>query len=309
MQRLEPCSACGASQAQMLYPSTLSAGAGWHPGFDPYSGHYQIDRCGACGLIYASAVFSDADIAALYSGFPAANVDALEIANVKATMAGYYAMARPYLTRKGDFLDVGCDVGLLLEVAAGDGFDRLYGIELVDVARREAERKLPSAKVEGRPYLDCALPAHSFDMIAFVHVLDHLVRPELSLERAFEQLRPGGLALAVVHDIEAPLAKLMGQRYPVYNFFHHYYFSKTTLARLFEGCGFETVTVQATTNRYSLAFLIERFPLTPAPIRTRLSDWSRRLGIGRLSLTLPIGNIGIVARKPAPQHQTDPHAR
>ncbi len=309
MQRLEPCSACGASHAKMLYPSTLAAGAGWHPGFDPYSGHYQINRCETCGLIYSSAVFSDADIAALYAGFPAANVDTPEIANVKATMSGYYAMARPYLARKERFLDVGCDIGLLLDVAADDGFERLHGVELVDVARREAERKLPAAKVEGRPYLDCALPAGSFDMIAFVHVLDHLVRPERSLQRAFEQLRPGGLVIAVVHNIEAPLAKIMGQRYPVYNFFHHYYFSKATLARLFERCGFETLTVHATTNCYSLAFLIERFPLAPAALRQRLSHWSRSLGVGRRSLKLPIGNIGIVARKPEPQHKTDPHDR
>lgn len=298
MQRLSPCPVCGSSNAQLRYPATLRPGEDWHAGFDPYGGHYQINRCKGCGLVFSSPVFDSNRIAALYLEYPAANAGQGEIGNVRATMAGYYRMARSYLGKRDRVLDVGCDIGLLLDVAREDGFRELHGIEPIAVAREAATAQLPGAHIHPEFYQECRFPDNHFNLITFVHVVDHLLHPVELLNRAYRHLAPGGIVVAVVHDIEAPLARLMGERYPVYNFFHHYFFSKATLTELFERCGFETLRVGPTRNRYSLAFLMERFPLLPQTFAGRMSRWSRTLGIGRLSLSLPIGNIGIVARKP-----------
>ncbi len=293
------CTLCGSTDAVLLYAGTLKRGETLPAGFDPYSGHYQINRCRGCGVVFSAPIFDEAAVGALYTGYSEANADPDEISNVRTTMAGYYRMARRFLERKDRVLDVGCDVGLLLEVAREEGFRELTGIEPVAAAREEARKRLPDARIHSAFHGDCDLPDNHFDLIAFIHVLDHLIRPVETLERAWRQLRPGGLVLAVVHDVETPLVRLMGARYPVYNFFHTFFFSRATLARLVERCGFETVMTAPTRNCYSLAFLIERFPLAPTGLRHWASRASRSAGIGKVGLTLPIGNIGIVARKPA----------
>jgi len=298
MQTLRPCPVCNSGESRLRYGSTLRDGENWREGFDPYTGHYQVNTCRQCGLVFSSPVFDAASIGEIYKTHPQTNVDENEIENVRKTMEGYYRLTRPHLPGRKRVLDVGCDIGLFLEVARQDGFRELHGIEPVAIARKAAVERLTGASIHPEFYQDCRFPDEHFDLIVFIHVVDHLLHPAELLERAIRHLVPGGIVIAVVHDIEAPLARLMGERYPVYNFFHHYFFSRVTLAGLFERCGFETVSVVSTRNCYSLAFLIERFPLIGRRLATASASWARRLGIGRLSLNLPIGNIGIVARKP-----------
>jgi hypothetical protein len=56
--------------------------------------------------------------------------------------------------------------------------------------------------------------------------------------------------------------------------------------------------VAATRNRYSLAFFIQGAPFLPQSWRRAIALLSRRVGIGHISLSIPVGNIEIVARKP-----------
>src|SRR5262249_40512258 len=137
-----------------------------------------------------------------------------------------------------------------------------------------------------------------FDLISLIHVVDHLIRPERTLSVVWRQLKPGGICLSVVHNSESLLAKLLGERFPVFNFFHHYFFTKRTLRKLFKSCGFEPIRVVATKNCYSLSFFLERLPFLPIGFRRNFAKIADRVLIGRFPLSIPIGNIAIVARKP-----------
>jgi 2-polyprenyl-3-methyl-5-hydroxy-6-metoxy-1,4-benzoquinol methylase len=297
MRDLAPCCICKHVDRKVLFPSR-AADILDPETINPYSGHYQINECGGCGLIYSSPIFDDHIVRAIYANYSETNVANEEIGNVRQTMSGYYKLATPYLTKKERILDIGCDIGLFLEVAEGDGFSELYGLEPVTVAREAAKQRLPHAVISGAFYEDADLPANSFDAIALIHVLDHLARPEQHLQRMWRHLKPGGVALAVVHNVESVLAAVTGERFPVFNFFHHYFFSKRSLRALFLSHGFEPLRIVSTKNVYSLAFFLERFPLVTPALRRELATASRRLGIGQMTLSLAVGNIGVVARRP-----------
>ena len=117
------------------------------------------------------------------------------------------------------------------------------------------------------------------------------------LKKAYKELKPGGIAFAVVHDVECLVARLSGERFPPYNLYHHYFFSKKTLRKLLEAAGFQVITVEPTLNCYSLGFFLEKAPRFPGKqFVSRLLEKTR---LARLRLTVPIGNIGITARKTA----------
>jgi hypothetical protein len=92
------------------------------------------------------------------------------------------------------------------------------------------------------------------------------------------------------------MARLLGERFPPYNLYHHYFFSRATLRSLFQKNRFEVLRVVPTYNRYSLGFLVEKVPGLAA--RTSVRRGLNRVGLGGLPLTVPLGNIGIVARRP-----------
>jgi hypothetical protein len=94
------------------------------------------------------------------------------------------------------------------------------------------------------------------------------------------------------------LARLLGERFPPFNLYHHYFFSKRTLARLFESRGFEIVKVASTPNCYSLGFFVRHAPGVPERVRSIFAAALDGIGLGKLPLTIPVGNIGIVARRP-----------
>ena len=298
MQDLLPCCICHSSKGRVVFSSTLRATDGWFYGFDPYSGHYQINKCEGCGLLYSSPIFDDGDIQSLYRGYKETNVTSGELPNVSRTMAGYFRLAAADIHNRQRMLDVGCDIGLLLEVAQNDGFKELYGLEPVAVAKADAVKRLPDANISEFFYEDGLFENDFFDLISLIHVVDHLVRPERTLSIVWKQLKPGGICLAVVHNSESLLAKLLGERFPVFNFFHHYFFTKRTLRKLFESCGFKPIRVVATKNCYSLSFFLERLPFLPVGFRRILAKLAHRVLIGRFPLSIPIGNIAIVARKP-----------
>jgi 2-polyprenyl-3-methyl-5-hydroxy-6-metoxy-1,4-benzoquinol methylase len=280
----------------MVYESTLDRARLQDGRLDPYGGHYQINRCRQCALLYSSPILDRAQVESLYQGSAHANVVEGEETNVKRTMRHYYDMARPLLRRRGRALDIGCDVGLLLQVARDDGFEELRGLEPVPAAASVAAR-IPGAVISGEFYEQADFPSDHFDLITLVHVVDHLVDPIAILERVRGHLAPGGLALAVVHNSRSLLARLLGERFPPYNLYHHYFFDPATLKRLFERAGFEPMRVASTYNTYSVGFLAQRLPGMPKPFRQAAWRTLETVGLARLSVTLPLGNIGIVARR------------
>lgn len=292
------CPICNGKEPIPVFAATLPAGFDEAGPPSPYAAHYQINKCANCGLIYSSPIMNDAGIAALYRNSSETNVMPGEEDNVYRTMAGYYRLAAPHLRSRKRLLDIGCDMGFLLEAAREDGFEELHGMEPNPRARAVAQRIAGAQIVDGF-YEGSDYPADHFDLIALIHVLDHLVDPRIVLSRARHNLRPGGIAIAVVHNVHSLLGRVLGERFPVYNLYHHFFFDKSTLAELFRRQGFEVIGVVSTRNCYSLGFFARRIPGCPELLRQFAFRLCDAIGLARIPLNVPVGNIGIVARRPA----------
>jgi len=292
------CPICTATQPIPIFETTLPCdfdGASPPP---PYSAHYRINRCAGCGLVYSSPIMEAWGVAALYQNSSETNVMSGEEDNVRRTMRGYYRLAAPHLLARGRVLDIGCDMGFLLEAAAADGFRQLHGIEPNPIAGAMAGRIGGTQIIEGF-YENSDYPAEYFDLITMIHVLDHLVDPRTALQRVFRDLRPGGVIVAVVHNVGSVLGRVLRERFPVYNLFHHFFFDKSTLGALFGRHGFEVIDVVSTRNCYSLGFFARQIPGCPPSVRDVLVRSLGAVRLANLPLTVPVGNIGIVARRSA----------
>ncbi|HUP35112.1 MAG TPA: class I SAM-dependent methyltransferase, partial [Candidatus Limnocylindria bacterium] len=184
---------------------------------DPEGQHYRINRCLGCGLVYSSPIFDEAGVAALYThsphtNSPHTNVRPGEEDNVRQTFRGYYRLARPHLAARKRILDIGCDMGLLLGMAAGDGFEELHGVEPNPMAAAVA-RAVPRTRIMETFYESTEYPEDHFDLVTLIHVVDHLVEPIRLLTRVRRDLTPGGVVLAVVHNAGSLLARVLGERF------------------------------------------------------------------------------------------------
>src|SRR3982074_1360764 len=102
-------------------------------------------------------------------------------------MALYYQLAAPHLRGRERMLDVGCDMGFMLEAAKADGFKELHGIEPVPAARCIAET-IERAIITDKFFEETNYPSDYFDLIALIHVLDHLYDPRIVLQKALKNL-------------------------------------------------------------------------------------------------------------------------
>lgn len=295
------CPVCGAGEQRVLYAETFGrhhSASGEACIRNPEAWHYRINRCPCCDLEYASPIFDEAVIRTLYTDSHRAHLHPREEANVRRTFELYYDLVRPHIGRRRRMLDVGCDVGLLLGIARRDGFQEVIGLEPNAVAASQAAR-IPACTVSRGFYEATAFPPQHFDLVTLIHVLDHMVDVNVVLSKILHELGPGGVALAVVHNVGSLLARLTGERFPPYNLGHNYYFSKSTLRRVFDRAGFQVTGVFSTSNRYSLGFLMEKAPAIPAALRDVMRRALAVTALERLPLTVRLGNIAIVARKPA----------
>src|SRR5207249_10956114 len=108
----------------------------------------------------------------------------------------------------------------------------------VDVAR---DRGLP---VTCGTILDLARTRAQFDVITMWDVIEHLPDPAGALETMRRLLRPGGLLAISTMDVDAPVARLLGRRWPWYMQMHLWYFSRRTLTRMVQASGYDVIGIR-----------------------------------------------------------------
>jgi 2-polyprenyl-3-methyl-5-hydroxy-6-metoxy-1,4-benzoquinol methylase len=91
----------------------------------------------------------------------------------------------------GKLLDIGCGIGLLLDVARSKGYS-VEGVEISEFAANFAKEKLglevKNCSLEEANYAD-----NLFDIIVINHVMEHLENPKAVLEEINRILKPDGL--------------------------------------------------------------------------------------------------------------------
>jgi SAM-dependent methyltransferase len=256
--------------------------------------HYRMVTCNTCGLVRSDPIADPARLKQLYQQSTFTYGE--EVADLKRTYGRYLAKLDNFGVRKGTLLEIGCGNGFFFEEALARGYRAVKGVE----PSREAVAKA-SEPVRGQIVCDVMRPGlfapAQFDVICLFQVFDHVPDPAALLDECFRVLQPGGFVLSVNHNVAAFSARLLGERSPIVDIEHTYLYSPATMTRLFASHGFQVRRVGSVFNNYSLYYLTRLAPL-PARLKRATLAWLQGHSVGRLRLTVPLGNLYLVAQKP-----------
>jgi SAM-dependent methyltransferase len=298
--RSTECAICGTlGNARELYPKRLTAAAFRASTFSarrlPDRLHYRMVKCLTCGLVRADPVAEPELLARLYGESEFSYAD--EIPNLRRTYRRYLAELETYGAVKGDLLEVGCGNGFFLETALEVGYATVRGVE-------PSAASVALAAPQIRPYIvpDIIRPglfgAAEFDVLCMFQVFDHVPNPRELLAECWRVLRPGGFILCLNHNVDALSARVLKERSPIVDVEHTYLYSRRTIATIFAQRGFSVRRVDSALNTYGLRHLAWLAPLPPALKRALLAV-SELSPIRTLSLPLPLGNLYLIAQRPA----------
>ena len=293
------CAICGIEDgATELYPSRLDPEAFNRSVFSarrlPDGIHYRMVQCNACGLVRSDPVADPGLLAQLYRQSTFDYGD--EVANLKRTYGRYLAKLTEYGVRKDALLEIGCGNGFFLEEALAQGYQAVQGVE-------PSTEAVARAAVRVRPQIVCDImrpglfEPDRFDVICLFQVFDHLPDPGALLDECFTVLKPGGLILCLNHNVEAVSARLLKEHSPIVDVEHVNLFSPTTMARIFATHGGRVMRVGTAYNTYTVGYLARLLPL-PAAFKDALLGWLRKSRAGRLRVSVPLGNLYLIAQKP-----------
>ena len=282
MEEYVACNLCGSTDSKVLYPSTLSndldrgnverfrcTSAG-------YGKHNTIVKCQNCGLVYVNPHRETSAILHDYEEV----VDELYLEEREGRVLTFRRNLRPLEELmppdKGRrLLDVGCHIGVFLEIAQERGWEA-WGVEPSRWAVREA-RSRGLRVIEGT-LDDLHVADEFFDVITMWDVIEHLPDPLRALRKSYRLLKKGGIICIHTINIESPLAKLMGHRWPWLMEMHLYYFSPRTLAAMLGKAGFTVVKMMNQGRFLRLGYLA-----------TRIEPYSRFLAGGMSKLVTILG--------------------
>jgi SAM-dependent methyltransferase len=256
--------------------------------------HYRLVKCNKCGLVRSDPIAPPDVLARLYKQSTFTYTS--EVENIKQTYGRYLAGLTKYGVQKNALLEIGCGNGFFLGEALAQGYLVARGIE-------PSEGAVLEARPDVRPHIVCDMmrpgifKPEQFDVICLFQVLDHLFDPGSLLDECFNILKPGGLILCVNHNIESWTAKLLKQLSPIIDIEHTFLYSSGALNHIFESHGFISRQVAPVYNIYTASYLTHLLPL-PVSIKTLLLNFLTSSPLGKIPLSVPLGNIYIVAQKP-----------
>jgi 2-polyprenyl-3-methyl-5-hydroxy-6-metoxy-1,4-benzoquinol methylase len=290
-----PCNLCGSTQTKLVFPSTIpdrsqpQNAEAYRCTSSGYGRHHAIVQCLNCGLIYSNPRWDDAELMDSYEAVE----DPLYLQEREGRVLTFEHHLRPLEKITGEaagrkLLDVGCYIGVFLEIATRHGWDAL-GIEPSQWAAEQARKN--GLNVIHGTLASMNLPTESFDVVTLWDVIEHLSDPMAEIQRVHRVLKPGGLIVIHTMDIDSPFARVMGGKWPWLMEMHIYYFSQRTMAAMLEKASFCVIRSGPQGRFQTLGYLGTRFtalfgkpgrPVDKALNATRLRRMTVPINLGDL---------------------------
>jgi len=295
-----PCNLCGSQEFKVLYAGHAGTAAGLtEQAFRCTSLQHgdftNIMQCSRCGLLYENPREPEELIETRYEQVEDAVYDREKEGRVR-TYTRMMPAIEKYCRPPGRLLDIGCYLGVFLDVARDRGW-QTAGVEPSAWAAERTSRR--GHQVVNAPLRRSNLPTESFDLVTLWDVIEHLHDPLGQLREIHALVRPGGIFALTTMDTGSLYAKMCGRRWPWFMRMHLYYFTRGTLARILELAGFEVREIARAKRIVSLRYFLEKAAavLPPAAPALRLLAWP----FGSIYVTVDFGdNIMVIARKPGP---------
>lgn len=255
---------------------------------------YALLRCPTCDVIYACESPSGSVIGnAYHSAAYDSKVEAIDAAET------YERKLLPYFQKLGDrkgALEIGTGTGVFLQRLRAHGFTDVVGVEPSRAAVEAADPDIKPCIREGMFHAADFEPG-SLALVSCFMTLEHVAEPGALMRESFQLLRPGGLIATVVHDWRAWNNRVLGRRSPIIDIEHLQLFSKTSVRELYRRAGFVDIECQSLWNRYRIDYWNRLLP-TPSFLKNALGGALRMTRVGRVHVSMNVGNLMVVARKP-----------
>ena len=244
--------------------------------------HYRIVKCSGCGLVFSDPILDEAKIDQLYQRSLFTYADRAK--DLTKTYGYYLRQLENYGVKKNRLLEIGCGNGFMLTEAKRQGYREVLGVE---PSRDAANRTAPAIRrgIKLGVFSRKLFPKNYFDVICFFQTLDHIVNPNQFIKDCHTVLRPGGLVLAINHNVDSLPAKLLQEKSPIIDVEHTYLYSPTTMRLIFTKNKFAVLRLGSSFNIYPLEYI---FYLLSLP---NYFAW-------KIKLKLKLGNLFLIAQKP-----------
>lgn len=183
----------------------------------------------------------------------------------------------------GKLLEIGCNSGDFIDLAKTNGFE-VFGIEIDEVAAKQGIEKGRNM-IQG-DFLQMDL-SEKYDIIVANHVLEHIPEIEQISSALKKALKPDGVVIINVPNIEGNIVKIMKQNWcQMAPFTHIWFFTKKSMRKLLEN-DFKSIELKTNTH-------CEPDGIFPLSIKTIIKyiiiHFSNLIGMG--------DELSVVARKP-----------
>lgn len=253
--------------------------------------HYQIVKCLQDGLIRSTPILEPVDLNKLYQESLFTYEE--EISSLGKSYLAVLDKVLPNLNKDSNILEVGCGNGFMLEKLFESGYKNIFGVELsIDAAKKADE------KIRKRIYLQSVYRARLkndfFDLIFLFQTFDHLASPNLFLKKCRQLLKRGGYILTLNHNIDSLQARILGEKSPIIDIEHTFFYSSKTARLAFENNGFKVIESFSPKRLISLKSLFRLLPI-PSLVKESIVDSKNK--ILDQSLNIRLGNLCLIARK------------
>ncbi|MCL5997771.1 MAG: methyltransferase domain-containing protein [Chloroflexi bacterium] len=204
-----------------------------------------------------------------------------------------------YQPGRGRLMDYGCGWGFFLQAAKERGWD-ICGLEPLP-GHAVYARAMTQANIVTDTLHDNTFPADYFDAITALQVFEHLPNPAAELRKLHRIMRPEGVLLIEVPNIDTWSVRLLGKRHRHFVEDHLNYFSASTLCLLLKNSDFDVLESCITPRQMTIHHLVKDWGARFMPhfISEVTARSIQRLGLGQQIISLNIGDIlTIIGRKP-----------
>lgn len=221
-------------------------------------GTFQVVRCSNCGSFYQWPRLPWEQLKCYYEGDYDSYVTSLadEPSIVRRFIRRRYTLKMRRFVEQfyssGSLLDIGCGTGVFLEEMQMSGNWFLQGVEptasAAEYVRNRFGIPVINAQVE---YVD--LPKNSFDVITMWNVFEHLEDPPLAIQKMYNALKLGGVAIVAVPNYESVSRLIFGKYWCGWDLPRHLFvLPRATLLELFSRYGFIARTHKCFIGTYAI---------------------------------------------------------
>ena len=251
---------------------------------------FSYNRCQNCGLLYCPRYFSEEQLKILYSEMPD-NLMGEDKATVSKTQSGYVEWLSRRVNSIESYMEIGPDIGLVaVEIQKRYEVVNSAMIEPNRSAHRALRENLLKGKLQVYEYISEVSVLEKFNLIAGIHVYDHLLEPMKDLIELRNHAQDDAELLLVVHDEKSFLRRVMKSKWPPFCLQHPQLYNSKTLGELLLRAGWRLENLSKSTNWWHL----DHFAKMGSAVVGLPTSWSKVLP----SIEFPtrLGNMIALAR-------------